>query len=332
MSRRSRYPISSPEVTSAQLRLADLDTRLLMAFRAVAENGTFGRAATELGYTQSAVSQQISSLEKVLGVAVFDRPGGPRPVELTPFGRILLERSAELLRVLDAIADDVRAYRYGDVGRIDVGTIQSTSTALVPSILRRMLADRPDLDVRLQERYEESDLIQMLLRGDLDVTFLVSSDPPGVTSMTVLQDPFVVLARADDVGLGPVSVTELTGQPLIGQAGNEHQDALVTQNLRDAGASPSYVFRSADNGTVASMVRVGLGWALMPRLAVAEYVDDPELAIRPLDPAIPAREIRLAWRGQRTLSPAAKQFCEIAAQVAEAMSKRHPALAISEED
>ena len=64
--------------------LRDLELRHLSALDAVATEGTFGRAAVRLGYTQSAVSQQIASLERLVGGSLFDRPGGPRPVELTP--------------------------------------------------------------------------------------------------------------------------------------------------------------------------------------------------------------------------------------------------------
>ena len=66
--------------------MRDLEIRHLEALDAVASTGTFGRAAERLGYTQSAISQQIAALERVMGAPVFDRPGGPRPVELTPLG------------------------------------------------------------------------------------------------------------------------------------------------------------------------------------------------------------------------------------------------------
>src|SRR5438132_471952 len=56
----------------------------------IAEEGTFGQAATRLGYTQSSVSQQIAALEKAVGGAVFDRPGGPKPVRITPLGEVVL--------------------------------------------------------------------------------------------------------------------------------------------------------------------------------------------------------------------------------------------------
>jgi DNA-binding transcriptional LysR family regulator len=308
------------------VRVQDLDTRLLLAFRAVALEGTFGRAAARLGYTQSAVSQQIAALERVLGAAVFDRPGGPRPVELTPLGRQMLARTGELVGVLESISKDVQHYLSGDLGRIGIGTIQSTSTALLPAILRRLLAERPGLQTRLEERYEEADLLDLLLRGELDVTFVVNGNPPGIDSVDVLVDPFVVLARAQDVDDGPITIDRLAAGPLIGQVGSTCQD-VIDAGLREAGCEPDYVFRSADNGAVVSMVRAGLGLALLPRLAVLEELDDPRLAIRPPVPAIPDRVIRLAWRRDRTLSPAVLRFRAIAIEVAAELGRAHPILA-----
>ncbi len=310
---------------SEPIRVRDLDTRLLLTFRAVAAEGTFGRAATRLGYTQSAVSQQIAALEKVLGADVFDRPGGPKPVQLTPLGGLLLERTQDLLAILESIATDVQHYRTGDLGRIDVGTIQSISTALLPTILRRMKAERPGLDMRLEERYEETELIDRVLAGDLDLTFLVNGDAPALQRIDVLVDPYVVLARAGDVGPGAIGVQRLAAGPLIGQVASTCQDD-IDDKLRAAGCDPDYVFRSADNGVVISMVRAGLGLALLPRLAVLDELDDPRLAIRTLDPPIPARVLRLAWRRDRELSAAAARFRTIAIEVAAELGHRHPIL------
>src|SRR5699024_8498555 len=100
------------------------------------------------------------------------------------------------------------------------------------------------------------------------------------------------------------------------------QENLVEVGMRDAGYEPHYVFRSADNGAVISMVRAGLGVALLPRLVVTDELDDPRLAIRELDPAIGNRVIRLAWRKGITLSPAARRFVAIAAEVAAGISRR----------
>ena len=74
--------------------LPGLELRHLVALVAVADSGTFSRAAEQLGYTQSAVSQQIAALERVTGTPLFDRPGGPRPVQPTEAGAVLTEHAA----------------------------------------------------------------------------------------------------------------------------------------------------------------------------------------------------------------------------------------------
>jgi DNA-binding transcriptional LysR family regulator len=303
-----------------------MDLRHLVALHAVAAEGTFGRAAERLGYTQSAVSQQIAALERVVGAPLFDRPGGPRPVELTPLGRVLLTRTAELMGTLDSMAQDVQRFRAGGLGRIDIGTLPSTSTALVPPVLRRLLSERPGLETRLVEKYEEAELLDLLLQGSLDVTFVVNGNPPGVETVDLLVDPFVVLSRAEDADDRPVPISRLVAGPLIGQIGSGCQE-VIDRGSRDAGCDPDYVFRSADNAAVVAMVRAGLGIAVMPRLAVLEELDDPRLAVRPMDPGIPDRVIRLAWRSGRTLSPAAERFCLITREIAADLARRYPALA-----
>src|SRR4051812_34774231 len=131
--------------------LRDLDIRHLVALDAVASEGTFARAAERLGYTQSAVSQQIASLERVVAAKVFDRPGGPRPVELTPIGAHLLEHRRLLLAQLDVIAHELDRFRDGDAGRLRVGTFQSISATLLPLLVGPMRARHPNLEITVFE-------------------------------------------------------------------------------------------------------------------------------------------------------------------------------------
>src|ERR1700732_2648152 len=77
--------------------VSDAELRHLAAMAAVAEEGSFGRAAARLGYSQSTISQQIAALEKAVGGAVFDRPGGPKPVRITPLGAVVLAHGRDLL-------------------------------------------------------------------------------------------------------------------------------------------------------------------------------------------------------------------------------------------
>jgi DNA-binding transcriptional LysR family regulator len=304
----------------------DLEIRHLIALVAVAEEGTFGRAATRLGYTQSAVSQQIAALERVVGAPLFDRPGGPRPVELTPLGRLLADHARALLARAEAAASDVRRFHAGVIGRLDVGTFQSVSTALLPDILGRLLAERPEVEAHLLERDDHDELVARVVEGQLDLAFLVLEPDAGaeLDSIELLVDPFVVVALPDEVdGDGPLPVGQLAHRPLIGQQDDSCQ-RLVDSGLRGAGLDPDYVFRTSDNGAVIAMVRAGMGMAVLPLLAVD--TSDPRVAVRRLDPPIPPRRIAVGWRRGRTLSPAAEHFVAIAQEVSAELRDRELAL------
>ena len=86
-----------------------LELRHLIALKAIAEEGTFGRAAKRLGYTQSAISQQIAMLERIVGRRLIDRPGGPRPVSLTEAGDLLLRHADAIAARLQAAQADLAA-------------------------------------------------------------------------------------------------------------------------------------------------------------------------------------------------------------------------------
>ena len=304
----------------------DLETRHLIALVAVAEERTFGRAAARLGYTQSAISQQIAALERVLGAPLFDRPGGPRPVELTPLGELLADHAREILARLEMAASDVRRFQAGELGRLDIGTFQSTSTALLPTILGRLRAEHPHVEPHLLESDIHEDLVRRVLDGELDVSFVLNDSPDQLEVVELFTDPFVVVARPEDVGMGPLSVLTLADHPLIGQQDNtcQHQ---IDEGLRAAGCEPDYVFRTGDNSAVAAMVRAGMGVAVLPLLAVD--TSDTRLAVRLLDPPLPPRRIGVAWRRGRTLSPAAEQFIAIAREVSAELRDRELALAAS---
>ena len=93
-----------------------LEMRHLLALVAVVETGTFSAAAEELGYTQSAVSQQIGILERIVGAPLFERPGGRRPVQLTAAGQMLLTHARAVIARVSAAAADLRALAAGEQG------------------------------------------------------------------------------------------------------------------------------------------------------------------------------------------------------------------------
>ena len=206
--------------------LRDLDMRHLLALDAVATEGTFARAAERLGYTQSAVSQQIASLERTVGESVFDRPGGPKPVELTPYGSALLDGARDLIARIDALSAELDRFRAGSAGLLTIGTFQSVSSAVLPRVLGRFRAARPDVDVQLFETDVDNELEEHLERGQCEVSFLVDAvvdpDRPEFEIRHLLIDPFVLIAR-------------FQGNPRDGH-GNHEAAGLMTQEAFKAAA------------------------------------------------------------------------------------------------
>ena len=294
-----------------------LEIKHLHALRAVVEEGSFGAAAVRLGYTQSAVSQQIAALERAVGARVFDRPGGPRKVRLTRAGELLDRHAVSILAGVAAANADLAAFAQGDVGRVAIGTFQSIEVHALPRIVGRLRSESPRLRIELTQRDESELLAAALVSGELDVSFLVAipterADLDVVASWT---DPFLAMSPVDEPlvdGDAAVPVDRLAGPPMVALRSSSCQ-ALLERNLAAVGVSPDVIFRTGDNSAVQAMVRAGGCHAVMPRLAID--VDDLAVAVRPITPELPARTISLAVASGRSRSPAVERVLELAAAV-----------------
>jgi DNA-binding transcriptional LysR family regulator len=306
--------------------LQDIEIRQLRALQAVASEGSFGRAAERLGFTQSAISQQIAALERAVGDKVFDRPGGPRRVELTPTGEMLLVHATAVLDRLREAEDGLRSLRAGEVGRLVVGSFQSVSVNVLPEVVGRLRTERPGLSVRCEESDENEELVARLLSDDIDLSFLIGMpDNDHIEAVPLLIDPFVLLTGGTDFP-SSVDPTSLRGVPMIGQSPCACQ-VSIDRSLRDYGVEPDYVFRTNDNAAVQAMVRARMGQAILPFLAVD--MNDLGVVVSTLDPPIPPRVIAIARRLGRTLAPAADRFVELATEVCRTLQQSERQLADS---
>ena len=178
-------------------RWLGLDLRHLVALKTIADEGSFGRAAERLGYTQSAISQQIATLERIVGLRLIERPGGPRPISLTEAGQILLRHADAIQARLLAAKADMAALEAGDAGRLRVGTFQSVGAKIIPRLLRRFSESHPHVEVVLRESQDEGELLEMIERGDLDLTFWTLPVVPGpYETVELLRDPYVLVVPA----------------------------------------------------------------------------------------------------------------------------------------
>ncbi|TCC07306.1 LysR family transcriptional regulator [Kribbella soli] len=283
------------------------ELRHLATLAAVADEGSFGRAASRLRYTQSSVSQQIAILEKAAGGPLFDRPGGPKPVRITPLGTVVLQHGRDLLRRADEMRDGIERFRAGD-SRIDIGTFQTVSNTLLPQVIGGLRDAHPGCDIRLfEEETDDPDLT------GLDLMFFDGRGSDGIEDLKLLDDPYFLVARPGDFPAGQVPLETLDGLSLVAHPAICHQ-AVVEDFLNARGISPQVVFRTEGNEALLAMVRAGLGAALMPRLAVLR--DDESLALHQLAPELPPREIFLLWQAGRTHSPLAAHAIELARSAA----------------
>jgi DNA-binding transcriptional LysR family regulator len=297
-------------------RWLGLDLRHLVALKTIADEGSFGRAAERLGYTQSAISQQIAALERIVGLKLVERPGGPRPVSLTEAGTVLLRHADAIQARLLAAKADMKALEVGDAGRLRVGTFQSVGTRIIPTLLRRFSESHPGVEVVLRESLHEQELLDMVACGELDLSFwALPVEPDTYEAVELLVDPYVLVVPAGSP-LGGLKRTptlkEIALQPLI-SFNHCASTAEMESNLASSGRQPNVVFRSDNNGTVQGLVAAGVGVSVAPRLTVDE--EDPSIEVIDLQGRVPPRVIVLLWHRDRHRSPAAEAFVETARSV-----------------
>ena len=289
-----------------------VELRHFLALEAVAREGSFGKAAAALGYTQSAVSQQIATLERIVGHRLVDRPGGPKPVSLTDAGRLLLTHADAIAARVAAAQADLEALSEGRAGPLRVGVYQSVGQRILPEVMRRFLDAYPQVRVTLTESASDEELLGLVERGELDLTFADLPLPDGpFDAVELIRDPFVLVVPADSplaARESPPTLREVAELDLIG-----HKHCRTMKQLEANIRRPlQFVFRSDHNQTVQALVASGVGAALVPKLTM-----DPEDETTKLIelPKLPPRLIALAWHRDRYRTPAARAFVETAQEV-----------------
>jgi DNA-binding transcriptional LysR family regulator len=299
-----------------------VEVRHLAALDAIARKRSFSGAARALGYTQSAVSQQVALLERIVGERLVERSGGPRPVSLTPAGELLLRHGRRVVDQLAAARADLAAWTAGSAGKLRVGTYHSVGAKILPRIVGRLSSALPDVHVALVETPDEGQLLRLVERGELDLTFMLFplADGPFVV-VELLRDPFLLLVAQDSPlgadGARP-TLADVASLPLI--AYDRVRDVTRPEtHLRD---TPNVVFRSNDDETIHGLVAAGMGAALLPQLSVDRGY--PGVRAVELGTGLPPRIIGLAWHRDRDLLPAAREFVATTEEVCAELAGEQP--------
>jgi LysR family transcriptional regulator, hydrogen peroxide-inducible genes activator len=292
-------------------RWAALEIRLISAFVAVVEKGSFAAAARELGYTQSGVSQQVAALERIADCKLLIRhAGGRRPVQPTAAGRAMLEHSRALLAQIDRAYDDVNGRVHGNGNTVRVGAFSSIAVHVLPRLLIE-LRRQGDTRLEILEHPGDDELRDELDSGAVDLAFVVLPVPSRFGVEELGSDPYVALVPAGSelASRSRISLDDLRGRQLLGISRCSHED-IVEARFADAGLAEPGFERYDDNQLVQSLVAGGQGVAVVPWLTVNH--DDSAVRVLPLAVDLAPRKLGLIHHRDRLLSPAAREVRSVA--------------------
>ncbi len=277
--------------------------RLLLEF---AERGTIASTAAALGYTPSAVSQQLAALEREVGTPLLDRT--PRAARLTDAGRRLAARAAEILAMIEAAEADLAAPE--PAGRVALTAFPTAAVAFAPA-LTRTAREHPGLSVVLRQA-SGREVLRLVRAGRVDVAIvddwtgrLADGQSPPLSFFPLVTDPLVLVvprghwAGDQDV---PVSLRRLRDEPWLAPPVGEASRGGVDQVLAAAGGVAEAPSEFEGLATILSLVARGIGVAIMPRLALA--AGEGRVVVRDLPGTSPVRDIYAVARESSLHRPA----------------------------
>ena len=297
---------------------ARVELRHLQYFVAVAEELSFTRASRRLHVVQSGVSSAIQSLERELGVPLFDRDR--HRVALTDAGAALLPEARATLAAAQAALDAVSEARGGLRGTLTVGTMLSTGQVDLPALLGQFHGAHPGVVVRLRLAAGGSaELAREVLGGSLDLALLALTGrpPAGLALHPLSEEPLLLVCAPGHplAGGSAVTLDQLAAEPFIDFPSGWGNRTVVDRAFAAAGLERQVQFEVADYAAAVGLVRHQLGVAFLPASTTADLTGLARLRLSPR----PLRwRLSVATPSTRRPSAAARAFLAalLAAQAA----------------
>lgn len=248
-----------------------LDLRRLAMLREVAARGTVTAAAEALGYTTSAVSQQLGVLEREVGTAVLERRG--RNVILTAAGRALVTASGAVFAAAERALSDAQAAASKLSGRITVGTFQTVGATVIPVAFASIQEAAPELELHFTQW--SNDGLRDLRLGHLDICvdhdfdLLPPPDTSGIEGRTILTEPvYLAVPKAIDRGPDPSSYADD-----VWVVSRTDYGDLVRAICHRHGFEPTVRYHTDDLEVTLQLVAAGVAVGVLPRLAARDVPD-----------------------------------------------------------
>jgi LysR family transcriptional activator of glutamate synthase operon len=289
-----------------------MELRQLRYLVALAEEGSFTRAAASAHIAQPAMSQQIRRLEDELGLALVERT--TRRVALTEAGGLLVVRCRRILAELEAARTELEAVRGVQTGHVTIGTMHTMGPVDISLPLAVFAARHPGIRFTVREQSSE-EMAEMLRVDELDMAFLSVTErveAHGLGLHQLVSEELVVLLPPQHPlsGRPQLRMAELAGEPFISFRPGARLRELLVGAGREADFEPHVTLESNESQRVRRLVSRGLGVAILPR----SDAEGPgaDVAVAALTHPELHRDIALAWREGRRLAPAAAEFLELA--------------------
>jgi len=243
-----------------------LDVNRLRVIDAVARHGSVTAAARELHYSQPTVTHHIARLETETGAQLLQRVG--RGIRLTPAGRLLADRAAEIIGRIDAADAELSAHVGLSAGRVRLAGFSSAIGSLVPRAAAALAATHPGLQINLTDMHPP-EALELLRTGKIEVAIIfrydeTEAEPAGVRLHHLLDDPVYLLSRG-----GGRKLAALRDETWI--AGCERCRSHLLALCADAGFEPRIGYTSDDMVVMQALVAAGLGVATLPGLALRSH-------------------------------------------------------------
>ena len=271
-------------------------------FLRIAENGNFTKTAEEFGYTQSAISQMVRSLEGELGVTLFTRT--KHGIFLTSDGKAMVPHLRRLCEDYDRLLAESSAINRLEGATIRIGAFASVSANFLPSVIKAFKVIYPNVQFKLLQADYET-IQSWILEGTVDFGFLTTDVAGNLKRIFLMEDEMVmVLPKGHPAASKKLLLLEdFAGEPFIFLDQGKKSEPL--EYFTRAGVEPNLQYRVYDDYTIMNMVEEGLGVSILPKLVL--YRHHQNIEIRSLTPPI-YREMCVAYRSDDNISVAGKTF------------------------
>ncbi|MGI9146995.1 MAG: LysR family transcriptional regulator [Chloroflexota bacterium] len=284
----------------------------MRVFQAVADAGSFSRAARALFLSQPAVTQHIHALEAELGVPLFDRLG--RRTSLTPAGASLAQHVPEIVGMVRA-AESAAREAGGEASRtLRLGVSETLATYVLPPLLSDLQRRLPETELRLTVG-DSAELLQALLNNEVELAFWLREPTvhPHLQQTSLLQEPLVWVLPPDDAQsrASGLPAQAFPGRRLILRKRNSAARRVIQALLERDGAFPSDLLEMDNLEAIKRSVEVGFGISIAPRSAVVREHQAGTLSVVALDAPGAYLTSSYAQYGERRLSAPARTFVEL---------------------